>query len=103
MPKLRAKNDRSGIADLGAHHSYKAPRIPNPRVSTEDFCADHHRLQVALSHNQVTVRLAGKALVRRQNTENIEKLKAAKANVQVTKEMIFEHITNCGQCSSISV
>lgn len=98
MPKLRAKNDRSGIADLGAHHLYKAPRIPNPRTTAEDFCRVYHGLKVGLLHNEAVVKNAAKAVVRKQFTDNIEKLKTAKSNVSQTKEIMFSHIMECENC-----
>lgn len=98
MPKLRAKNDRSGIADLGAHHSYKAPRFPAPRTSTENFCKPYANLEISLTHHRNTVKMAGKAVVRRQSAENIKKLKGAKEQVQETKEMMFSHIMSCSTC-----
>lgn len=98
MPKLRAKNERSGIADLGAHHLYKAPRIPNPRTTAEDFCKVYHNLQIAMNHNKRSVYMAGKAVVRKQTAVNIEKLRTAKSNVQESKEFIFAHLIECEDC-----
>jgi hypothetical protein len=98
MPKVRAKNDRSGIADLGAHHLYKAPRFPAPRVSTEDFCPAYHRLQLGLKNSESNLKFAGKAVVKKQTPENIEKLKTARENIRQTKEIIFTHLSECEDC-----
>lgn len=98
MPKVRAKNERSGIADLGAHHSYKAPRFPAPRTTSEDFCRVYHNFKVSLLNNQAVVRNVGKALVRRQSPENIEKLNVAKGKVSETKDLIMSHLIECETC-----
>ncbi|XAO35400.1 hypothetical protein SEA_FRANCOB_236 [Streptomyces phage Francob] len=98
MPKVRAKNDRSGIMDLGAHHSYKAPNIPNPRVTSEDFCRGYHNLKVSLQHNKISVAKAAKKAVSRQSAENLQKLTDAKTKVAETKEMIFTHLMECDSC-----
>jgi hypothetical protein len=98
MPKVRAKNDRSGIADLGAHHLYKAPRFPAPRVSTEGFCPVYHRLQLNLKNSQSNVKFAGKDVVKKQTQENIEKLKVARENTRYAKELIFTHLGECDDC-----
>ncbi|AZU97274.1 hypothetical protein SEA_EMMA1919_233 [Streptomyces phage Emma1919] len=98
MPKVRAKNERSGIVSLGAHHLYKAPRFPNPRTSTEDFCPAYHRLQLSLKNSESNLKVAGKAVLKKQTQENIEKLKAAKDNIRYTKELIFSHLGECDDC-----
>lgn len=99
MPKLRAKNDRSGIADLGDHHFYKAPRIPNPRTAkAEDYCRTYHNLKVSLLNNEAVVRSVAKSLVRKQSQSNIEKLNVAKGRLSETKEMMFSHIMECETC-----
>ena len=98
MPKLRAKNDRSGIADLGAHHSYKPPVIPNPRVTDENYCRTYHSMKISLLNNQAVVKNVARAVVRKQSSENIAKLMTAKGKVSETKEIMFTHLMECETC-----
>ncbi|AXQ63463.1 hypothetical protein SEA_COMRADE_228 [Streptomyces phage Comrade] len=100
MPQVRAKNDRSGIYDLGDHHDYSAPNIPAPRrVPAPDFCQMNQKMELSVKHNYTSVRMAGKAVVRKQTSDNIEKLTKAKSNLAEAKEMLFNHILTCETCS----
>lgn len=100
MPQVRAKNDRSGIYNLGDHHDYQAPKIPAPRrVVATDFCRVNQNIEISIKHNFAGVRMAGKTVVRKQTEANIQKLKDARANLADAKERLFNHILTCETCS----